>query len=128
MLLVVALILRVLHHNPLPSASFHLQRHKHLQLQLIISFYIHLLPRTVTFDPTTLHYYYYYINITSNHLVISKVISCVILKVSQHNKQYVFTFAKIRKVGVAASAGGFLLFLGTHLGTDKPFVNFLHPK
>ena len=64
----------------------------------------------------------------SNHLVTSKVISCVILKVSWHNKQYTFTFTKIRKVGVVASAGGFLLFLGAHLGNDKPFMNCLHPK
>ena len=94
MLLEVTLLLRVLHQNPLPSASFCLQRHEYWQLHFIISFYIHLLPHTTLL----LHYYNYYINIMSNHLVTKTVKSYVILKVSRHNRHYIFTFTKIQKI------------------------------
>ena len=47
---------------------------------------------------------------------------------SQNNIHYVFTFAKIQEIRVLASAAGFLLFLGAHLGDDEALMYFLNQK
>ena len=47
---------------------------------------------------------------------------------SWHNRHYVFTFTKIQKICVSASAAGFLLFLGARVGDDEALMYLLHPK